>query len=114
MPLCPVHEDGDCQQIVADRPLAVGEDGLRRYRELIPARTAFPELACCDRGDAAVATFRAVRLPAIIRPADFHELGVRLLVRHARNRCQRERPGGCRKEKILGHLPYSQVILRIR
>ena len=85
MALRAVDEDRDGKQVVADRTLAVGKDGLRRYRKLIPAWAAFPELARRDRRNPRVTAFRAVRLAAVVRPPDFAELGVRFLVRHTRN-----------------------------
>ena len=103
MSLGAVGKDRDGEQIIANRPLAVGEDRPRRHGELIPAARAFPQLAGRDRIDLEAAAFRAIRLPAIIGPADRDELGVRLLIRHARNGAQRERPCGCGEEEVLRH-----------
>jgi hypothetical protein len=42
-------------------------------------------------------------LPIIIGPSDRNELGMRFLIRQARNGAQRERPCGCGEEEVLRH-----------
>jgi hypothetical protein len=48
-------------------------------------------------------------LPVIIGPSDRNELGVRFLIRHARNGAQTERPGRLRKGGNVATSPYSMV-----
>jgi len=101
MPLGAVGEDRDSQKIVPNRPLAIGKDGPRRDRELIPASRAFPQVPGREGVNLEAATLRTVRFPVIVAPPDLDELGMRFLVRHARNSAQGERPCGCGEKEML-------------
>jgi hypothetical protein len=59
------------------------------------------------------AAFCAKRITAIARPADLAEDGLNLLIRHARNRRERERLGAAGEEEMLRRL-YSECSFRIR
>ena len=45
----------------------------------------------------------AIGLAAIVSPSNALKGGPRLIVRHARNGAQRERPCGCGEKEMLGH-----------
>src|ERR1700730_17220335 len=106
MPFGAVGEDRDCQEVIPNRPLTIGEGGSRRYRKLIPATRAFPELARRKGVNLEASAFRAIGLPIVIGPADRNKLGMCFLIRHARNGAQGERPCGCGEEEVLRHSQY--------
>ena len=85
MPFGTVGENRDRQQVVPNRALAILKDGARRYRKLITASAAFPQLTGRVGINLGAAALRAVRLALGIGPADRNELGMRFLIRHARN-----------------------------
>jgi hypothetical protein len=68
MALGSVGEDSDSEEVIPNRPLAVGEDGPRRYRELIPAAGAFPQLAGREGVNLETPALRAVGLAVVIGP----------------------------------------------
>jgi hypothetical protein len=98
-----IRKNRDCQQVIPNRTLAVLKNGLRRYRELISAGAAFPQLAGREGINLETPAFWAIRFTMIVAPSDRDELGVRFLIRHARNGAQRERPCCCGEEEVLRH-----------
>jgi hypothetical protein len=74
-----VDEDGDGQEIVANRELAAGENGARRDAELARAADALPNPAGLVGIESGRAAARAIGLAAIGSPADLNELGSSLM-----------------------------------
>ena len=103
MALDAVHKDRDREKVIPNRAFAILKNGARRYRKLIAASAAFPQLTGREGIDLGAAALRAVRLALGIGPTDRNELRMRFLIRHARNGAQRERPCGCGKEEVLRH-----------
>lgn len=98
-----VDEDGDGQEIVADRKLAACEDCARRDGELVRATLAAVNLARLVGVAIEATAARTNWLALRVGPADGLERLPRFLFRHARDGRQRERPGGCAKEEVLCH-----------
>ena len=103
MSLRAIRENRQREQMGADRQFPICEDRPRGHRELVSAGGAFPELAGRQGINLEASAFRTIRLSIVIGPTDRNELGMRFLIRHARNGAQRERPGGCGKEEVLRH-----------
>lgn len=81
MALRAVDEDGDCQEVIADRKLTAGEDRARRDTELVIAALALEQLAgrVGVGGDAAAAGANGLALSR--GPTDQFEGLVGFLVR---------------------------------
>jgi len=79
---CAVHEDGDCQQVVADGEFATGEDRPGRDAELVRASLALPELPGPVAVEGRTAAARAVRGTSVVGPADQFERLESLLIGH--------------------------------
>ena len=88
MTLGPVDEDGDGEKVISNWPLPILEDRPRRHRELIAAPGAFPQLAGRERVNLEATAFGTIRFAVVIGPADRGELGMRFLIRHARDGAQ--------------------------
>jgi len=93
MALGAVHEDGDRQQVVADRELAAREDRAGRETELSVAAFALEDRPARVLVARHAAALRADRLAIGGGPADRPERCPRLLLRHAGDGREGERPG---------------------
>jgi len=109
MALRPVDEDCNRQEVVTKRALPVGEDRSRRNRKEPAAPAAFPRGPRPERVDIEATALWTIGLACIVSPADALEGGPRLVIRHARNGAQRERPCGCGEEKMRGHGSLSAI-----
>lgn len=67
------------------------------------AASAFPDRPRRDFVRLEATALWTIRLAGIVSPADALEGGPRLVIRHARNGAQRERPCGCGEKEMLGH-----------
>lgn len=83
MALCTVHENSDCQEVVADWELAARKNGPASHTELVIAGFAFEQLAGRIGVDGGAFTARAYRLALSGRPTDQFEGLVGFLVRQA-------------------------------
>lgn len=101
MALRSVREDGYGEQIVSDRPLAVGKDRSRRDGKLVITAFAFPHWPCRQLASIEATAARAIWLAAVVGPTDALKRDCGLIVRHARHGAQRERSGGCGEEEVL-------------
>ena len=103
MSLGAVHEDGDCQQVVADRELAIGEDRAGRDRELVAALFAAPDRLRLVGIDGQAATRRAEGLAVVGRPPHRLESLARFLIAHTGDLSEAQVPCGFREEEVLRH-----------
>ena len=103
MTLVAVHEDCDREEVIPESVAC----GPERWSAPLPktdtASAAFPQLEGRESVDLGAAAFRTIGLPLVIGPPDLDELGMRFLIRHARNSAHRERPCGCGEEEMLRH-----------
>lgn len=105
-----IREDGNRHEVVANRELAVGEDGPGRDRELAIASFAFEDRAGLVGVDGNAAAGRANRVAAGGSPTDFPEGAAGLVVAHTRDLRQRERASGGGEEEVLRHVLRSNVL----
>lgn len=103
MTFCAVRKNRDCQKIVANRTLAVLKDRAGRNRKLIDAGPALPDGPRRKGADIDATATRAIRLSAVVGPAQFAERVARFLIRHAGDGAQTERPGLGGKKEMLRH-----------
>src|SRR5260221_2827346 len=115
MALGAVDEDRDGEQVIADWSFPAGEDRATRNGELLVARLALPRSARGDRVHDQTATARAIRLPAVIRPADFAEFRMRFLIRQPRDLSEAQAPCGCCEEEVLRHgvAPLRALLMHV-
>ena len=85
MALRAVHEDGDGEQIVANRELAARKDRPGRDRELVLTRLALEDGAALVAVDGEATTGRANRRAFSGGPTDLTEGVASLVVGHARD-----------------------------
>src|SRR5438045_455674 len=101
MSLCAVCEKGNREKVVADGTLAVRKNRPGRDGELMLAPAAFPNGARRERRHFQATAFRAIRLPAVVRPTQLTKRLPCLLLGHAGNGAQAERPGLAGEEEML-------------
>ena len=75
-------EDRDCQEVISNRPLAIGEDRPRRHENLISASAAFPQLAGGKAVHLDATALGVERFATVLSPPDLGELRVRFLIRY--------------------------------
>src|SRR5437879_5100508 len=92
MALRAVHKDCDGQQVVTDGELPAGKDRGRCDRELVLAAYAAEHLAGLVGVAIEATAIGTDRLAFSVRPADQLESFPSLLIRHARDGRQTERP----------------------
>ena len=98
------NEYRDRCEVIPDRQLAGGEDGPGRDAKLVVATLALPDPTCGIGVDGAAAAAGAERFAFIVREPDRDEGCVRLVVGHAEDRLEAQRPGGGGEEEVLRHL----------
>lgn len=86
-----VGENRHRHQVIADRELAVREDGAAGHAVLMGAALALPQLAGGEEAVSEAATTRAVGLALGLSPADELERGPGFVVRHAGNAHEAQR-----------------------
>jgi hypothetical protein len=98
-----IDKDRDREKIIAVAQLAAMKHRLRGRRKLFATLFATLDWATAKAVHVTATTIGAIWLAAVVAPPDLDELRQRLLIRHARNGAQRERPGGCGEEEVLRH-----------
>ena len=100
-----VDEEDDGRQVIADRQLVIREQGTAGRGEVLPAVAATITRATVPGSAVAGerATVRANRLAFGAGPTNAAEHVPSLGILHAQHRAERNAPGGCGKEEVLGH-----------
>ena len=101
MALCPVHEDCDSRENVAQVHLPAREERARRDRELRRASLALEDAAGLERVALKAAALRAHGVAVRGGPTDRPERVEGLVLRHAHHFRQGEGPGGGGEEEVL-------------
>lgn len=105
-----VGEDGDGEEMIADRELARREDGPAGDAVLVPAPSALEQLASGDERVLEAAAARAEWLTLSRLPADSLERLPSRVIGQAGDLNQRERAGGFGEEKVLSHRDHPDVL----
>src|SRR5262249_37428668 len=89
-----VDEDRDRQEVIAMRQLTGMEHRSARHAELPVATLAAPDRTAPEAVHLGASTMRAIRLAAVVRPADGDEPRMRFLVRQPHDLSEGQAPCG--------------------
>ncbi len=105
-----VDEDRYGHEVGPQGHLVEREQCAARHAEILAAGFAAPArraVRAAGHVDGRATAMRAGGIAAIARPTEADEDPLDFLIAHAHDGRQRERPGGCGEEEVLGHLRYT-------